>query len=106
MNQDSQDLNALIERIGESYFRERFNIQIEHASKIFSQGRRMFHIENVEWLMAFVYYNLQFTGLYDRGVSILNNAHCPREVVYDPWHYNEMQGYTSAGTGSILRRTL
>lgn len=33
-------------------------------------------------------------------VPLLNNANCPRKMVYGPWRFHHTQGYTSAGTGS------
>lgn len=94
MSQDTQDLDALIERIGESYFRQRFNIQVEHASKIFSQGRTLFHIENVEWLMVFIYYALRFTGLYNRGVRNAKAIQVVENEVFLPGLPAEFDGYT------------
>lgn len=33
-------------------------------------------------------------------IPLLNNANCPREMVYGPWQFHYTQGYTSPGTGS------
>ena len=57
----------LINRVGESYLRERLDVQMKHATKLFGRGRTLFHIENVEWLMVLVYYILKLTGMYNWG---------------------------------------
>ena len=34
------------------------------------------------------------------GVAVLRNGHCPRHMTLGAWTYRNLQGYTSAGTGS------
>jgi predicted MPP superfamily phosphohydrolase len=34
------------------------------------------------------------------GFALMRNARCPRRMIRGPWHYHEMQGYTSAGVGA------
>lgn len=58
---------VLIDRMGESHFRQRFTLQVNHASRMFGQGRTLMHIENMEWLMVVLYYGLKLTGLYRWG---------------------------------------
>ena len=57
----------LIERLGEEYLRKRLQYQILHTDKIYNRGSRMLHIENSEWIMVFLYWILNFVGLYERG---------------------------------------
>jgi len=61
------ELDALLNRVGEAHLRERMNLQIDHASRVFGQGRTLFHIQNVEWLMILIYYGLRATGMYGWG---------------------------------------
>lgn len=58
---------ALIERLGETHFRQRFSLQAEHAGEVFGHGLTRFHIENAGWLMSAVQLALKMTGLYGWG---------------------------------------
>ncbi|MCX7017745.1 MAG: metallophosphoesterase [bacterium] len=63
----ASDIDDLIVRVGEPHMRQRLELQVEHASEIFGTGMVLFHIENVEWLMAAIYYVLRATFLYGAG---------------------------------------
>jgi len=71
----------LIDRVGEPHFRQRFTLQVRHATRIFDQGRTFFHIENVEWLMIFIYYILKITGMYGRGYRNFKNIRIVENTV-------------------------
>jgi predicted MPP superfamily phosphohydrolase len=94
MNDDAEALDTLIERIGETHFRQRFNIQIDHADEIFGQGRTLFHIENVEWLMVFIYFVLRVTGFYRRGLRNVKDIQITKNTVSIPNLPEEFEGYT------------
>ena len=82
MSDDANSLEALIDRIGETHFRQRFNIQIDHAAEIFGQGRTLFHIENVEGVMVFIYYVTRITGFYNRGLRNVKDIQVTENTVY------------------------
>lgn len=72
---------TLIDRIGEPHFSQRINLQVNHASRIFDQGRTLIHIENVEWLMVFIYYSLKVVGIYDWGHRNFKNVQIVKNTV-------------------------
>jgi uncharacterized protein len=91
---DNGAFDALIERIGATHFRQRFNIQIGYASNIFGQGRTLFHIENVRWLMVFLYYVLRLTGLYKQGLRNVKDIQITENNVFLPGLPEVFAGYT------------
>jgi len=72
----------LIDRIGEPHFRQRFTLQVNHATRIFDQGRTLIHIENMEWLMVFIYYGLKVVGMYGWGNRNFKNVQIVENTVY------------------------
>jgi predicted MPP superfamily phosphohydrolase len=94
MNDDAEALDSIIERIGETHFRQRFNIQIDHAAEIFGQGRTLFHIENAEWIMVAIYYVLRVTGFYERGLRNVKDIQITKNVVSIANLPDEFDGYT------------
>jgi len=94
MSDDAGNLEALIDRIGETHFRQRFNIQIEHAAEMFGQGRTLFHIENMEWLMVFIYYVLRITGFYQRGLRNVKDIQITENSIIIPELPKAFDGYT------------
>ena len=94
MSDDAGNLEALIDRIGETHFRQRFNIQIEHADEMFGQGRTLFHIENMEWVMVFIYYILRITGLYNRGLRNVLDIQVSENDVFLPGLPQSFEGFT------------
>ena len=93
MSDDAGNLEALIDRIGETHFRQRFNIQIEHADEMFGQGRTLFHIENMEWVMVFIYYILRITGLYNRGLRNVLDIQVSENDVFLPGLPQSFEGF-------------
>ena len=76
------ELQSLIERIGETHFRQRFSLQTDHAGEVFGHGLNRFHIENAGWLMAAVKLALKVSGLYGWGRrNCLNIRVVERDVV-------------------------
>ncbi len=65
----SNPFDYLKERIGETHLRQRVTLQVEHADRVFGPGRTLFHIENAEKLLLFIYYTLKLTGLFPRGYA-------------------------------------
>ena len=94
MSDDAGNLGALKDRIGETHFRQRFNIQIEHADEMFGQGRTLFHIENMEWVMVFIYYILRITGLYNRGLHNVLDIQVSENDVFLPGLPQSFEGFT------------
>jgi predicted MPP superfamily phosphohydrolase len=94
MSDDAGNLEALIDRIGETHFRQRFNIQIGHAAEMFGQGRTLFHVENMEWLMVFIYYVLRITGFYRRGLRNVKDIRITENTVNLPELPKAFAGYT------------
>jgi len=60
---------TLIERVGETHFRQRNTIEQHHAGDVFGRGRTRFHIENADWIMDALYSGLKWTGLFKRGLQ-------------------------------------
>ena len=54
-------------RLGSIRLRQRLALQVEHAARVFGQGRTLLHIENAEWLMVVLYWMLRLTGVYGIG---------------------------------------
>ena len=84
--EDSDGFESLIRRIGETHFRQRFSLQIEHAADVWGRGLTRFHIENVPWLRAALYYGLRMTGLYARGYANFKNV----QVVHNTVHLHAL----------------
>ncbi len=87
------DYNALIERLGEGHFRQRFVLQVEHAREVFGRGRTLLHIENVEWLMVALYYGLKWTGLYSIGHRNYRAIRLRKNTVSLPGLPKEFEGF-------------
>ena len=94
MSGDMEDLEAVINRIGETHFRQRYKIQVDHATEIFGQGRTLFHIENVEWLMVMIYYVLRITGLFNRGLRNAKDIRVTENPIYLRDLPEAFEGYT------------
>jgi len=84
---------SLIDRIGAPHFRQRITLQLHHATRIFDQGRTLFHIENVEWLMVFIYYGLKITGMYGWGNRNFKNIQVVETTVQIRDLPNAFEGY-------------
>ena len=94
MSTSPSPIDALIERIGVTHFRQRYNIQIGHASTIFGQGRTLFHIENVKWVMVLIYHVLRLAGLYKQGVRNVLDIRITENSVTLPNLPDAFNGYT------------
>lgn len=60
---------TLLERVGETHFRQRNTIELHHAGDVFGRGRTLFHIENADWVLDALHSGLKWTGLYQRGLQ-------------------------------------
>lgn len=94
MSEEADALDSIIERIGETHFRQRFNIQIDHAAEIFGQGRTLFHIENAEWIMIFIYWVLRISRFYQRGLRNVKDIQITENIVNLPELPDAFEGYT------------
>jgi predicted MPP superfamily phosphohydrolase len=94
MSGDMENLEAVIERIGDTHFRQRFKIQVNHADETFGRGRTLFHIENVEWLMVIINYLLRITGLYGQGLRNVKDIQITKNPIYVRDLPEEFEGYT------------
>jgi len=56
-----------LDRVGETHLRQRINLQVENASRVFGGGRTLFHIENAETLNVLLFFGLKLTGAFRRG---------------------------------------
>ncbi len=88
------DTADLRDRIGDTHLRQRYNLQIDHATQIFGRGRTLFHIENVEWLMHFVYHSFRLTGLYGRAYRNIFDIRVVENELVLPGLPPEFNGYT------------
>ncbi len=59
---------TLVERVGETHFRQRKTIELHHAGDVFGRGRTLFHIENADWVLDLLHSGLKWTRLYKRGL--------------------------------------
>lgn len=78
---DQSDIEQLGERIGEPHLRHRLELQIEKADEIYGTGATLFHIENMEWLMALLYWTLRLTGLYGVGCRNYRDIRVQRNII-------------------------
>jgi predicted MPP superfamily phosphohydrolase len=83
-----------LQKTGDKIPRGAVSILLAHSPEIYRQA-------------AAAGYDIVLSGHTHAGqiclpgrIPILNNANCPREMVYGPWEFHKTQGYTSAGTGS------
>ena len=86
--------NSLIERVGETHFRQRSTIEIYHADDVFGRGRTLFHIENADRILNLLTFGLQFTGLFKRGLRNLLDIQVVENTFYLPRLPHAFAGYT------------
>ncbi|HSY85355.1 MAG TPA: metallophosphoesterase, partial [Verrucomicrobiae bacterium] len=64
---DADIVTMLEQRLGRLHARQRLGIEREFEGKVFSRGRRFFHIENLYSASTLIRTVLKATGLYARG---------------------------------------
>ncbi len=84
----------LIERVGETHFRQRNTIELNHADDVFGRGRTLFHIQNAEWAMSALNFGLRVTGLYKRGRRNVLDIRLVENSFYLPGLPQAFAGYT------------
>ncbi len=84
----------LVERVGETHFRQRQTIELHHADEVFGLGRTFFHIENAEWVMDVLTAGLKVTGLYKRGLRNMLDIQVVENNFYIPRLPAAFTGYT------------
>lgn len=57
----------MIERVGETHFRQRYTLQTVHSGELFGHGLKRFHLENATTVIAAIKLGLRVTGLYGWG---------------------------------------
>ncbi|MFN2107716.1 MAG: metallophosphoesterase [Candidatus Promineifilaceae bacterium] len=65
---NGQGPRTLVDRVGETHFRQRNTIELHHAGDVFGRGRTLFHIENADWILDLLLSGLKWTKLYKRGL--------------------------------------
>ena len=84
----------LIDRLGETHFRQRMTIEQNHADDVFGQGRTRFHIQNAEWLLDALDGVMSFTGLQQRGLANVLDIQTVRQEWALPGLPPAFDGYT------------
>jgi predicted MPP superfamily phosphohydrolase len=75
-------VHDLIERLGETHFRQRMTIEQNHADDVFGRGRTRFHIQNAEWILDLLDAGLNLSGLQARGLANILDI----RTVHEEWH--------------------
>ena len=76
----------LIDRLGETHFRQRMTIEQDHADDIFGRGRTRFHIQNAEWVLDLLDAGLSLTGLQARGLENVLDI----QTVHEEWQISAL----------------
>ncbi len=84
----------LIERVGETHFRQRNTIELHHAGDVFGRGRTLFHIENADWVLDVLKSGLKWTGLYKRGLDNVLNIQVVENSFFLPGLPQAFSGFT------------
>ncbi|MFN2125242.1 MAG: metallophosphoesterase [Candidatus Promineifilaceae bacterium] len=85
---------TLIERVGETHFRQRNTIEQHHAGDVFGRGRTRFHIENADWIMDALYSGLKWTGLFKRGLQNILDIKVVENNFFVPGLPRAFSGFT------------
>ena len=93
-NDNEKRPQTLIERVGETHFRQRNTIELHHADDVFGHGRTMFHIQNAEWVLDVLHSGLKWTGLYKRGLRNVLDIQVVENNFFVPGLPRAFAGYT------------
>ena len=85
---------TLLERVGETHFRQRNTIELHHAGAVFGRGRTLFHIENADWILDVLYSGLKWTRLYKRGLRNVLDIQVVENNFFVPGLPQEFAGFT------------
>ena len=85
---------TLIERVGETHFRQRTTIELHHAGDVFGRGRTLFHIENADWVLDALYSGLEWTRLFKRGLRNVLDIQIVENSIFVPGLPQAFTGFT------------
>lgn len=85
---------TLLERVGETHFRQRTTIEKHHAGDVFGRGRTLFHIENADWVLDLLHSGLKWTKLFQRGLQNVLDIQIVENNFYVPGLPRAFAGFT------------
>ncbi|MFN2137912.1 MAG: metallophosphoesterase [Candidatus Promineifilaceae bacterium] len=85
---------TLLQRVGETHFRQRNTIEMNNAGDVFGRGRTLFHIENADWVFDVLNAGLRLGGLDKIGLKNVLDIQVVENVVYIPGLPRAFNGFT------------
>ena len=85
---------TLIDRVGETHFRQRNTIELHNAGDVFGRGRTRFHIENADRVLDALYSGFKWTGLIKRGLQNALDIQVVENNFYVPGLPQSFAGFT------------